>query len=195
MDHSDRMVTTMDEERRNKIMAEARATLARVNDREANGWTTSPDEPTRDLVCKDLDMPPMEDPVAKWKREADEFTAECEQAKADLHEQERQGRELVQVDARIAQATAHERNVQAATIEEHVRHERDILEVTIAGVLKRQRAELADHKAQIARMLDLHEAKIKGWLAAIEPRLDKLAEVRAELGTLRQEVLGSRRIH
>jgi hypothetical protein len=187
------------DEERDRIMAEARANIANRNGNGASADIAPDLEPVQTAEPTEPVQPDpivFEDPVAKWRREADAREAAREQAKADLRRQEGRHRERLQVDQRIAEATALERDVLTAVIAELVARERDVLVAAIAEERERRRAELADHKAEIARMLAVHEAKIEGRLAAIEPRLDKLAEVRAEVSRFREELLlGPRRMH
>jgi hypothetical protein len=192
VDNPDGMVIAMDEERRRAIMAEARAHLANRHGIGASDIAPDlgslpleqPAEPTRDDLLREAMNAPMEDPIARWKQQADEREAAREQAKADLRRQERRDRELVRVE-----------------------EERKRFTVILATVLdqeqKRQRAELAEAeariiaeaKAEFAKMLAVVEAKIEGRFSAIEPWLDRLAEVRAEVSRFREELLGQRRIH
>ena len=96
----------IDEERRARIAAlraEALATIARVDAmaRHEPPDTEAAAAPRRDKAIV------LEDPVAKWKREADEAEQRRAAAKAELHEQEQQMIRAAQgddIDRRIAAA-------------------------------------------------------------------------------------------
>ena len=143
--------------------------------------TFAPDEAAREAL-RETWSTPMECPIER--READEREAREARAKEERQRRERQGRELVQVDQRIERLYC-------------------ILYGVLARECSRQQAELAEAeariiaeaKAEFAKMLAVLEAKIEGRFAAIEPRLDRLAEVRAEVSRFREELLGPRRTH
>jgi hypothetical protein len=97
-----------------------------------------------------LDFPPLEDPVAKWRREALEIEAKCDrervQTAAELNA-ERTAQWEAWADARIAAALAE--------------HDR-ILVKTLGGVVAEERKRQRDELAKLAARIEALETKQRG---------------------------------
>jgi hypothetical protein len=185
----------MDQEERRASIQRARATIARV-DRMLNGHDITPDlEPDPDdLVRKNLTMPVViEDRNARIQREQDESEAAEQRAKADRRRQEQEYRELVQVDARIAQVSEDQRqlilDLVADVVGEALAEIRDQAE-------RRIKDEIAALKQEITRMVAVLEAKMQARLDVITSQMtvglenarERSEAVHREIGTLRNEV-------
>jgi hypothetical protein len=132
-------------EHRAAVLAAGRAAIADVE------ATTALDEPRPEIV-----LPPVEDRIAKWKREADEAALARKRAKADLAEEERQhvtDHEAQRLEPRLVAMVAEQRDFFLRLLPEVVAELQHRFEQKVAEL----RAEIGELRAD--RTLDRALAK------------------------------------
>jgi hypothetical protein len=124
------MAMTFSDEERARILAEARRNVAELHqdDRTAR-------------IARQVQAEVFEDPVAKWRREADELSARRAAFEAERHRREREQREAAMTQTKAESDAAWEAWL-AARLEQDWEYRRDILAAVVAEERKNYRAEI-----------------------------------------------------
>ena len=130
-----------DDEERERILREARRTIERTRD-----------------VAPDVALPPLEDPVQRWRREADERQRARAAAKAEIAAQSGRALNLVEIEA--ASRPAIDLNMIDARIQQAVEREREVL-IEVLGELF---AEERDRVGKLFKELQASTDRMTGQL-------------------------------
>jgi hypothetical protein len=152
-----------------KSRQQAEATIARlrwlddVGDDEGDGRVDECAEP--ELTTSDL--PPLPDPLERWREEMDAIAAEREEAKAEIASVPRPAVDWDEIDRRIALWLERERKFLAQALGEQtgkllVRERRDVMKALREELreLKIECAKLGSESAELRRELALDRGKV-----------------------------------
>jgi hypothetical protein len=137
--HADGVVTRM-----SRYSDDEKAAVRRRS-RELLAW--EPREPAAEERAA-IDFPPLEDPVERWRREADEATAR----RASLQAEQR-GREREEREAAMARSKAESDADWNAWAQGHIERERAFMTDVVGEALAEVRKELRDEFAEQIREL------------------------------------------
>jgi hypothetical protein len=156
----------MTPEQKAAMIAESREMLKRLNDERASARTEVPpdDDPLANL-------PPPEDRIARWKREANEQTAREEAAAAELKRQQQQTErayKLAEVEARLEARLEQ-------TIATRLAAEREYLGELLPAVIVELRKEIQTAVGELRAEMNVRSAHDKGKVVDLPDFLRKRA--------------------